>query len=60
LSEAQSGGASQVASAWPYPQSARRRKPKRVDRQRLIVLLVGLPARGKTFLCNKLMCYLNW
>lgn len=21
---------------------------------------VGLPARGKTFLCNKLMCYLNW
>jgi len=23
-------------------------------------LQVGLPARGKTFLCNKLMCYLNW
>ena len=21
---------------------------------------VGLPARGKTFLCNKVMCYLNW
>lgn len=38
--------------------SARRRK--RVDRQKLIVILVGLPARGKTFLCNKLMCYLNW
>ncbi|RMZ52666.1 hypothetical protein APUTEX25_000785, partial [Auxenochlorella protothecoides] len=33
---------------------------KRVDRQKLIVILVGLPARGKTFLCNKLMCYLNW
>jgi len=31
-----------------------------VDRQKLIVILVGLPARGKTFLCNKLMCYLNW
>jgi hypothetical protein len=22
--------------------------------------MVGLPARGKTFLCNKLMSYLNW
>lgn len=21
---------------------------------------VGLPGRGKTFLCNKLKCYLNW
>ena len=31
-----------------------------MDRQKLIVILVGLPARGKTFLCNKLMCYLNW
>ena len=36
------------------------KRPKRVDRQKLIVCLVGLPARGKTFLCNKLMCYLNW
>ncbi|KAL4433083.1 hypothetical protein ABPG77_006510 [Micractinium sp. CCAP 211/92] len=36
------------------------RRRKRVDRQKLIVILVGLPARGKTFLCNKLMCYLNW
>jgi hypothetical protein len=36
------------------------RRKKRVDRQKLIVMLVGLPARGKTFLCNKLMCYLNW
>ena len=32
----------------------------RVDRQKLIIILVGLPGRGKTFLCNKLMCYLNW
>ena len=29
-------------------------------RQKLIIVLVGLPARGKTFLCNKIMCYLNW
>ena len=41
-------------------QAPRRRRRKRVDRQKLIVILVGLPARGKTFLCNKLMCYLNW
>ena len=33
---------------------------QRVDRQKLIIILVGLPGRGKTFLCNKLMCYLNW
>jgi signal recognition particle GTPase len=31
-----------------------------VDKQKLIIILVGLPGRGKTFLCNKLMCYLNW
>ena len=31
-----------------------------IDRQKLIIILVGLPGRGKTFLCNKLMCYLNW
>ncbi len=31
-----------------------------MDRQKLIIILVGLPGRGKTFLCNKLMCYLNW
>lgn len=33
---------------------------RRVDKQKLIIILVGLPGRGKTFLCNKLMCYLNW
>lgn len=38
----------------------KRKGLRRVDRQKLIVILVGLPARGKTFLCNKLMCYLNW
>lgn len=31
-----------------------------VDNGRLAVIMVGLPARGKTFLCNKLKCYLNW
>ncbi len=37
-----------------------RRRKLRIDRQKLIIILVGLPGRGKTFLCNKLMCYLNW
>jgi hypothetical protein len=31
-----------------------------VQRNRLVIILVGLPGRGKTFLCNKLKCYLNW
>ena len=39
---------------------ARIKRKQRVDRQKLIIILVGLPGRGKTFLCNKLMCYLNW
>ena len=26
----------------------------------LLLLQVGLPGRGKTFVCNKLKCYLNW
>ena len=39
---------------------AARRARSRVDKQKLIIILVGLPGRGKTFLCNKLMCYLNW
>ena len=25
-----------------------------------VLIMVGLPGRGKTFLCNKLKCYLNW
>ena len=37
-----------------------RKRKLRIDRQKLIIILVGLPGRGKTFLCNKLMCYLNW
>ena len=42
------------------PPSRKDRRKARVDRQKLIIILVGLPGRGKTFLCNKLMCYLNW
>eukprot|EP00775_Hariotina_reticulata_P010180 gene10180-10340_t len=31
-----------------------------VEKKKLVIILVGLPGRGKTFLCNKLRCYLNW
>ena len=31
-----------------------------VQKNKLILVMVGLPGRGKTFLCNKLKCYLNW
>jgi 6-phosphofructo-2-kinase/fructose-2,6-biphosphatase len=30
------------------------------DRRRLVIALVGLPARGKSFTSHKLMRYLNW
>lgn len=33
---------------------------RRPERNKLIIILVGLPGRGKTFLCNKLQHYLNW
>ncbi|GLC46274.1 hypothetical protein PLESTB_000596000 [Pleodorina starrii] len=34
--------------------------PKVPSRTKYVIILVGLPGRGKTFLCNKIKCYLNW
>ncbi|KAF5833944.1 6-phosphofructo-2-kinase-domain-containing protein [Dunaliella salina] len=31
-----------------------------VQKNKLVIIMVGLPGRGKTFLCNKLKRYLNW
>ena len=33
---------------------------KVVEKNKLIIVIVGLPGRGKTFLCNKLVSYLSW
>jgi len=54
------GGGGGDTGAAPSARRGARRARARVDRQKLIIILVGLPGRGKTFLCNKLMCYLNW
>jgi 6-phosphofructo-2-kinase len=63
-SEAEEGDAAGPSGAGGgterWGSSLLRRGKARVDRQKLIIILVGLPGRGKTFLCNKLMCYLNW
>ncbi|KAG1672615.1 hypothetical protein FOA52_002095 [Chlamydomonas sp. UWO 241] len=35
-------------------------KLRRIGRTKQVIIMVGLPGRGKTFLCNKLKRYLNW
>ncbi len=50
IRRARSGGRGAAAAA---PAAA-------AQRSKLIIVMVGLPGRGKTFLCNKLKCYLNW
>ena len=42
------------------PGSILLKAPKAPDRTKYVIILVGLPGRGKTFLCNKIKCYLNW
>lgn len=55
-----------LPSCLPWPCSTNKlailnKKPRKVpERTKYIIILVGLPGRGKTFLCNKLKCYLNW
>lgn len=50
-----------VPSLQPTPLQRRSSTLRRMpEKNKLIIILVGLPGRGKTFLCNKLKCYLNW
>lgn len=53
-------GAEAVGEEEEVPKPRTRRLKKVVERNKLIIIMVGLPGRGKTFLCNKLVCYLNW
>lgn len=52
------------SSSYSYPTqiSLRRANSTKVavEKNKLVIIMVGLPGRGKTFLCNKLKCYLNW
>lgn len=34
--------------------------PRRIGTEKLALVMVGLPARGKTFVARKLQCYLSW
>jgi len=42
------------------PRTQARRKRVLVEKNKLIIIMVGLPGRGKTFLSNKLRSYLRW
>jgi predicted kinase len=42
------------------PRINRRQGAKKWKVVKHVLIMVGLPGRGKTFLCNKLKCYLNW
>ncbi|KXZ48045.1 hypothetical protein GPECTOR_30g140 [Gonium pectorale] len=42
------------------PGAVRLRASQVVRKNKLVIIMVGLPGRGKTFLCNKICCYLNW
>ncbi|KAL6745907.1 6-phosphofructo-2-kinase-domain-containing protein [Haematococcus lacustris] len=44
----------------PQPPVQRTKLSTGVQKSKLVIILVGLPARGKTFLCNKLLRYLCW
>jgi 6-phosphofructo-2-kinase/fructose-2,6-biphosphatase len=54
-SSAAAAAAAAAAGTGPLPPL-----PAGPQRNKLIVIMVGLPGRGKTFLCNKLRCYLSW
>lgn len=47
------------ATSEPLSAAAEERRRSQ-EKRKLIIIMVGLPGRGKTYLCNKLMCYLNW
>ncbi|GLI68462.1 hypothetical protein VaNZ11_012887 [Volvox africanus] len=59
------GGGRAAAPARTHPAAAQgtsriRTSGALVRKNKLVIIMVGLPGRGKTFLCNKLCCYLNW
>jgi len=35
-------------------------RPKRLEKAKLVIVLVGLPGRGKTYVGNKIVGYLQW